>query len=103
MAAKQHLICLTAEERECVERAVRSNKNSPRERLRARILLTANDEPALGDKQISKAGRHLPEHGGTRAAAFRPARPGGRAPPRRAEAAQGPAAWMDAPRRIWSR
>ena len=44
MAAKQHLICLTAEEGRQVERAVRSNKHSPRERMRARILLAADVE-----------------------------------------------------------
>ena len=53
MAAKQHLIRLTAEERLQVERAVRSNKNSPRERMRARILLAASDEPTRSDKQIA--------------------------------------------------
>ena len=53
MAAKQHLIRLTAEERQQVERAVRSNKNSPRERMRARILLASSDGAPRTDKQIA--------------------------------------------------
>lgn len=53
MATKQHLICLTAEEREQVERAVRSNKNSPRERMRARVLLAASDGTEPTDKQVA--------------------------------------------------
>ena len=53
MAAKQHLICLTAEDRPQVERAVRSNKNSPRERMRARILLAASDGTERTDQQIA--------------------------------------------------
>ena len=53
MAAKQHLICLPAEERLPAERAARSNKNSPRERLRARILLAASDGTPRTDKQIA--------------------------------------------------
>ena len=53
MAAKQHLICLTVEERQQVERAVRSNKNSPRERLRARILLAVGDGAERTDRQIA--------------------------------------------------
>ena len=53
MAAKQHRICLTTEERQQVERAVRSNKNSPRERRRARILLAASDGAARTDQQIA--------------------------------------------------
>lgn len=53
MSAKQHLIGLSAEERLQVERAVRSNKNSPRERLRARILLAASDGTERTDKQIA--------------------------------------------------
>lgn len=61
MAAKQHLVHLTAEERLQVERAVRSNKNSPRERLRARILLAAADGTQRTDKQLAaqvRAGMH---------------------------------------------
>ena len=54
MAAKQHRIRLTVEERQRVERAVRSNKNSPRERTRARILLTADNEPAWSDQLIAR-------------------------------------------------
>ena len=53
MAAKQHLIRLTAEEHRQVERAVRSNKNSLRERMRARILLAASDGTEPTDKQIA--------------------------------------------------
>ena len=56
MAAKQHLIRLTAEERQQVERATRSNKNSPRERMRARILLAASDGAPRTDKQIAALG-----------------------------------------------
>ena len=53
MAAKQHLIRLTAQEHRQVERAVRSNKNSPRERMRARILLAASEATPRTDKQIA--------------------------------------------------
>ena len=53
MAAKQHLIRLTPEERQQVERTVRSNKHSPRERMRARVLLTASDDAERTDKQIA--------------------------------------------------
>ena len=53
MAAKQHLIRLTAEERLQVERAVRSTKNSPRERMRARILFAASEGTPSTDKQIA--------------------------------------------------
>lgn len=53
MSAKQHLIRLSTEERPQVERAARSNKNSPRERMRARILLGASDGAACTDKQIA--------------------------------------------------
>jgi transposase len=53
MSAKQHFVRLNAEERQCVERAVRSNQNSPRERMRARILLAASDPAALSDQQIA--------------------------------------------------
>jgi hypothetical protein len=53
MSAKQHLIRLTAEERLQVERAGRSNKNSPRERMRARILLATSDGKERTDKQIA--------------------------------------------------
>lgn len=53
MSAKQHFVRLDDEQREQVERAVRSTKNSPRERMRARILLAANDEAGLSDRQIA--------------------------------------------------
>jgi hypothetical protein len=53
MSAKQHFVRLNDEERQRVERAVRSNKNSPRERMRARILLAASDPAALSDQQIA--------------------------------------------------
>lgn len=52
MSAKQHFVRLNEEERQQVERAVRSNKNSPRERLRARIILAASDPANLTDEQI---------------------------------------------------
>ena len=53
MSAKQHFVCLNDEERQQVERAVRSNKNSPRERLRARILLAASDPAGFTDAQVA--------------------------------------------------
>ena len=53
MSAKQHFVRLNDEERQQVERAVRSNKNSPRERLRARILLAASDPAGLSDAQVA--------------------------------------------------
>ena len=42
MPAKQYHVVLDAEQRARLEQAVRSNKNSPRERTRARILLWAD-------------------------------------------------------------
>ena len=53
MSANPCLICLTVEERRQVERALRSNKNSPRERMRARILLAASEGTERTDKQIA--------------------------------------------------
>ena len=53
MSAKQHFVRLNDEERQLVERAVRSNKNSPRERLRARILSAASDPAGLTDAQVA--------------------------------------------------
>ena len=53
MSAKLHFVRLDDEERLQVERAVRSNKNSPRERLRARILLAASDPAGFTDKQLA--------------------------------------------------
>ena len=53
MSAKQHFVHLSDEERQQVERAVRSNKNSPRERLRARILLAASDPAGFTDAQVA--------------------------------------------------
>ena len=53
MSAKQHFVHLDNEQREQVERAVRSTKNSPRERMRARILLAAHDEAGFTDRQIA--------------------------------------------------
>jgi transposase len=53
MSAKLHIVTLNEEERQRVERAVRSNKNSPRERMRARILLAANEATGLTDAQIA--------------------------------------------------
>ena len=77
MATKPHLICLTAEEREQVERAVRSNKNSPR----ARVLLAASDGTERTDKQVAAQVGACLNTVGARAAAFCAARLGGRAPP----------------------
>lgn len=42
MPAKQYHVLLDAEQRAHLEQAARSNKNSPRERTRARILLLAD-------------------------------------------------------------
>ena len=53
MSAKQHFVCLNEEERQQVERAVRSNKNSPRERRRARILLAASNSAGGTDAQVA--------------------------------------------------
>lgn len=53
MSAKLHVVTLNNEERQRVERAVRSNKNSARERMRARILLAASDPAHLTDAQIA--------------------------------------------------
>lgn len=53
MSAKQHFVRLNDEERKQVERAVRSNKNSPRERMRARILLAASDPAGVTDAQVA--------------------------------------------------
>ena len=53
MSAKQHFVHLDDEQRQQVERAVRSNKNSPRERLRARILLAASDPAGASDAQVA--------------------------------------------------
>ena len=53
MSAKQHFVRLDDEERQQVERAARSNKNSPRERLRARILLTVSDPAGFTDAQVA--------------------------------------------------
>ena len=57
MAAKLHIVTLSKEERVQLGRAARSDKNSARERLRARILLladTASPEGALKDSAIVK-------------------------------------------------
>ena len=53
MSAKLHFVRLNDEQRLQVERAARSNKNSPRERMRARILLTASDPAGFTDKQLA--------------------------------------------------
>ena len=53
MSAKQHFVRLNEEEREQVERAARSNKNSVRERQRARILLAVNDPAGGSDAQVA--------------------------------------------------
>lgn len=52
MSAKLHVVTLNNDERQRVERAVRSTRNSPRERMRARILLAA-DKAILTDVQIA--------------------------------------------------
>ena len=54
MSIKQHYVSLSEEERAQVERTVRSNKNSVRERVRARILLAASDSAGLTDKQVAE-------------------------------------------------
>ena len=53
MSAKQHFVRLNEEERQQVARAVRSNKNSPRERQRARILLAAAGPAGGTDAQVA--------------------------------------------------
>jgi len=49
MPAKQYHVLLDEAQRTRLEAAARSNKNSPRERTRARILLLADAAPAGGD------------------------------------------------------
>ena len=53
LSAKQPFVRLNAGERQQVEHAVRSNKNSPRERLRARILLDAAGPAGWTDAQVA--------------------------------------------------
>src|SRR5215210_4009868 len=57
MAAKLHIVILNKEEWVQLERAARSNKNSLRERVRARILLladTVDSKGGLKDNEIAK-------------------------------------------------
>lgn len=57
MPARKHIITLTNEEREQLERLSRSTRRSPREKLRARILLltdSGREGGSLKDAQIAR-------------------------------------------------
>ena len=57
MPAKKHIIALSAEERQQIEVVARSYRHSQRERIRAKILMMADQnqpEGCLKDEQIAK-------------------------------------------------
>ena len=53
MSAKQHVVKLSEQERQRAERVARSNKASIRERMRARILLGAQEAGGQSDAQVA--------------------------------------------------
>ena len=53
MSAKKHPVTLTDPDRQRLEKAVRSNKNSLRERTRARVLLAAGHPAEFTDAQVA--------------------------------------------------
>ncbi len=63
MPAKKHIITLTDEERAQLERFLRFTRRSPREKMRARILLlsdTAREGGSLKDRDIAQQLRCAP-------------------------------------------